>query len=266
MLRPQETPRLTVHPLSMRMPRRRVTPRSKGKLAVIRSLFRTLLAVVAVVSMIGVAGGSARAADVAYVATDALNLRDAPSIDGAILDELPWGDDVKVVAGPTEDGWYQVVNQGTTGWVAGEYLSWQPVGAYDGADGIGGAAGRWIDVDRSSGAVTLYDGGGVVASYWGSLGWDGSDDGYYATAIGTYAVYAMNEGLTAASTDGLWFTDWVAFDPERSNGFHSYSMDADGDLLAGGAGPTGGCVALPPAAAAELFAFAEIGMTVEVHR
>lgn len=75
----------------------------------------------------------------------------------------------------------------------------------------------------------------------------------------------MNAGLTASSTGDLWFTHWVGFDPDRANGFHTFSIDADGDLVAGGDGPTGGCVALDPAAAVELFAFAEVGMTVEVH-
>lgn len=235
---------------------------SKGSTTVATSLLRVLLAIVALTVAVGVAG-SVQAADIAYVATDALNLRDAPSTDGAILDTLLWGEDVKIVAGPTEDNWFQVVNQGTTGWVVGEYLSWQPVGAYEGA--VGGGGGRWIDVDRSSQTITLYDGGEAVASYWGALGYDSSDDGYYATAIGTYSVYAMNAGLTASSTGDVWFTHWVAFDPDRANGFHTYSMDADGALIAGGDGPTGGCVALDPDAAADLFAFAEIGMTVEVH-
>lgn len=101
----------------------------------------TVAAIAAVIAAVGLAGApGARAADIAYVATDVLNLRDAPSTDGDVLAELLWGEDLKVVAGPTEDGWYQVVNVDTTGWVAGEYLSWQPVGAYEGA--VGSSSGR----------------------------------------------------------------------------------------------------------------------------
>lgn len=222
----------------------------------VSSLLRSILAIVALTAAIGLPGGGAQAAEIAYVATDALNLRDAPSTDGEIFDTLMWGDDVKVIAGPTEDGWYQVVNQGTTGWVTGEYLSWAAVG---------GGGGRWIDVDRSSGTVTLYGGGEAVASYQAALGWDLTDDGYYATANGVYQIYAKNADLTWSEPGQVYFTHWVAFDPDRANGFHSYPMDEDGNVTAGIETPTGGCVALNPAAASDLFAFAEIGMTVEVH-
>ena len=230
----------------------------------IATTLRSLLAIVAVVVVTAAAGaGGVRAADLAYVATDVLNLRDSPSTDGAVLGELYWGEDVKIVTGPTEDNWFQVVNQETTGWVVGEYLSWQPVGAYE--EAVGGSAGRWIDVDRSSGSVTLFDGGEALATYWGAFGWDLTDDGYYATANGTYAVYAMNADLTWSDPAKVFITYWVAFDPDRANGFHSFSMDEDGRVTSGIETPTGGCVALSPNAAAALFDFAEIGMTVEVH-
>ena len=249
----------------MRSPGWWATHKPKDTTAVLSRTCLTLAALAALLVTLGLGGSVAQAADIAYVATDVLNVRDAPTTEGAVIAELRWGEDVKIVAGPTADDWFQVVDQRTTGWVAGDYLSWRPVGAYDGGDGVGAGAGRWIDVDRSSQTVTLYEGGEAVASYWGALGWDSSDDGYYATANGTYAVYTMNAGLTRSSTGDLWFTHWVGFDPDRANGFHTFSMDADGNLLPGGDGPTGGCVALSPAAAAELFAFAEIGMTVEVH-
>ena len=228
--------------------------------------FLILAIAAAVVATWGLGGAPvARAADIAYVATDVLNVRDAPSTDGAVLEALLWGEDVKIVAGPTEDGWFQVVNRKTTGWVAGEYLSWQPVGAFDGSDGVGAGGGRGIDVDRSSGTVTLYDGGEAVASYVAALGWDLTDDGYYATANGTYEIFAMEDELTWSEPAQVYLTQWVAFDPDRANGFHSFSMDEDGNVTAGLGTPTGGCVALAPGEAAELFAFAEISMTVEVH-
>jgi hypothetical protein len=58
---------------------------------------------------------------------------------------------------------------------------------------------------------------------------------------------------------------WVGFDPSRVNGFHSFSMDENGNVIKGGDGPTGGCVALEPSAAAALYDFADYGMRVEVH-
>jgi len=43
-------------------------------------------------------------------------------------------------------------------------------------------------------------------------------------------------------------------------------MDTEGQIIPGGDGPTGGCVALAPGAADELFAFVSVGTRVEVHR
>jgi hypothetical protein len=169
---------------------------------------------------------------------------------------MVWGETVEILGGPTDDGWYEVAYGGYVGWAAGEYLS---------VGGVGGGGERWIDVDRSTVAVTLYDGGAVVATYWAALGWDTSDYGYYATAIGTYSIYSMDASLVWSEPGQVYFTHWIGFDPERANGFHSWSMDEEGNVIPGGDGPTGGCVALEPSAAAEVYAFAEIGMRVEVH-
>ena len=128
-----------------------------------------------------------------------------------------------------------------------------------------GDGGRWIDVDRSDQMVTLYDGDAPVASFWGAMGADPSDEGFYATAIGTYYVYSLNSSLTWTDWGQAWIRDSVGFDPDRQNGFHTYSMDAGGAVLPNGAAPTGGCVALDPAAADALFAFVTIGTPVVVH-
>ena len=95
------------------------------------------------------------------------------------------------------------------GWASGEYL------AFDGVGGGGGWSERWIDVDRSSGMVTLYEGDSAIASYRGALGFDGSDYGYYATAIGTYYVYSMYADLAWTEYGQAYITNWVAFDPEQ---------------------------------------------------
>jgi uncharacterized protein YgiM (DUF1202 family) len=61
-----------------------------------------------------------------FVNTDALNLRSDATIDADVLTVLDSGAGATVVSGPaTADGytWYEVeTDDGTTGWVAGEYL------------------------------------------------------------------------------------------------------------------------------------------------
>jgi L,D-transpeptidase catalytic domain len=125
---------------------------------------------------------------------------------------------------------------------------------------------HWVDVNRSNQLVTLYEGDKPIAAFPASFGFDPSDSGYYATAIGTYYVYQMYAGLNWTDWGQAWIRDWIGFDPERQNGFHSYSMDASGNVLPDGDGPTGGCVALAPAAADQLFAFVGVGTRVVVHR
>ncbi len=212
----------------------------------------------------------ASAGQAATVDTDALSLRSQPNGDSGVLATMVYGDRVDVLYGPTDSGWYEVRFNGTDGYAYGGYL------ALDGAAAVGGSseslsgavstgAERWIDVDRGSGTVTLYIGDVAQETLWGSMGWEQTDDGFYATANGTYYVFAKNQSLTYTSWAGAYITDWVGFDPSRSNGFHSYTKDADGNVIAGGDGPTGGCVALESWAADEVYAFASYGMRVEVH-
>src|SRR5690606_23744672 len=124
---------------------------------------------------------------------------------------------------------------------------------------------RWIDVNRSTGAVSLMIGDSVQATYWASLGWDTSADGFYSTAVGTYYIYGFDYSNHYTPFADAYISHWIAFDPVRFNGFHSYSKDADGNILPNGAGLTGGCVALAPGDIDAVFAFAEMGMRVEVH-
>ena len=124
---------------------------------------------------------------------------------------------------------------------------------------------RWIDVNRSSQIVTLYENGVAIASYWAAFGWDNSSHGFYSTAIGTYYVYAKYADLNWTDWGQVYIKYWVAFDPERYNGFHTYSLDAYGNVLPNGDGPTGGCVALPVWAAKIVHDFSYVGMRVEVH-
>jgi uncharacterized protein YraI len=127
-------------------------------------------------------------------------------------------------------------------------------------------AERWIDIDRSSATVTLFERQIAVASYQGKIGRDPASDGFYSTAIGTYHVYSMNKGLAPTPfADDTYLTDWVGFDPVRKNGIHSPVRDADGTVKAWQNATTLGCVRLEADAAVAVFAFAEIGMRVEVH-
>jgi len=125
---------------------------------------------------------------------------------------------------------------------------------------------RWIDVDRTTGIVTLHEGGTVVATYQGKIGRDPSPDGFYSTAVGTFRVYSMNRELAETPfAEGVYLTDWVGFDPERSNGFHSPVRDEWGNVHPVQSPTTLGCVRLDADAAAAVFAFSFIGMRVEIH-
>lgn len=194
----------------------------------------------------------------AWVDTDVLNMRTNASLDAGVVDLLSQGEEV-VVTGMDENGFVPVNAHGVSAWVWSGYLS------YDGPVEAAGPE-RWIQVDRSSETVTLFVGDEAVASYWASLGYDKSSDGFYSTAVGTYYVYSKYAPLSWTEWGSAYITWWVAFDPERDNGFHSYSMDSNGNVLSNGDGPTGGCVATAPDAAEEIFNFADVGTRVVVQQ
>jgi uncharacterized protein YgiM (DUF1202 family) len=192
----------------------------------------------------------------AWVGTERLNLRTWASTSAGVIDVLGQGQEI-TVTGSEVDGFVPVVANGTSGWLYSGYLTWDgPVQA---------AAERWIDVDRSSQTVTLYEGDEAIASYWAALGYDHSDDGFFSTAVGTYYVYSKYAPVSWTPWGKVYIKYWVGFDPERSNGFHSYSLDAAGNVLANGDGPTGGCVATDLWQAETIYDFADIGTRVEVH-
>jgi uncharacterized protein YraI len=198
----------------------------------------------------------------AAVAAPQLNLRAEPGTWAPVVGQVWQGEWLALLDGPTPDDWYRVQAGERTGWAYGGGLALGGVGAWAPVEAVGE---RWVDVDRSTQTVTLYEGGVAVASYWGAMGRDASDDGFFATAVGTYHVYEKIGGLNWTDWGGAWVEDWVGFDPDRLNGFHTWSMDETGQVLPDGAAPTGGCVALDPAAADHLFAFVAVGTRVEVH-
>ena len=207
----------------------------------------------------GVGGYVGYDAGVAWVGTDALNVRSDASSDATVIDTLVQGQELWLAGDPAGDFtpiWYG----GDIAWVATTYITWEAAG--------GGSSGaeRWIEVDRSRSRVALMVGDEAIATYKASLGWDTSLDGFYSTAVGTYYVYNMREDLHYTPYANAYIRYWVGFDLSRDNGFHSWTMDADGKVLPNGDGATGGCVATRPSAAAEIYAFASIGMRVEVRQ
>lgn len=189
------------------------------------------------------------------------------------------GTPVDVLFGPYQ-GLYEIRYYGTDGWIWAEYLSLDGSAAPAGNIGGGSSAPEtadaapapvvngaehWIDVNRSSGLVQLMIGNDSIAAFWGSMGWEETDDGFYATAIGTYSIYAFDPSLHFTEFAGNYISHWVGFDPVRFNGFHSYTKNKRGNVLPNGAGLTAGCVALAPGDIDQLFDFAQMNMRVEVH-
>lgn len=134
-------------------------------------------------------------------------------------------------------------------------------------DRIPGDSGEhWIEVDRSDRLVMLHAGHEVVATYGAKLGRDPSPDGFYSTAVGTYFVFSMSDDLSDTPfAEGVYLDNWVGFDPERKNGFHSPVLDAYGNENPQQNPSTFGCVRLDAPSAEAVYSFAAIGMRVEVH-
>lgn len=216
----------------------------------------------------GIAPQAAQAATYDHIATDELNLRAGPGTDYDVIDRMWNGERITVIDGPTDDGWYKIDYYGEVGWAYGGYLYIDGVYGAE-ADGVGSASSQdqehWIDVDRGAGTVTLYVGDTPVNSFYASMGRDQSADGFYATAIGTYYVFSKYRGLSYTTWGKVYIEDWVGFDPDRDNGFHTYSLDENGNVLPNGDGPTGGCVATAPDDARVIYDFAQLGMRVRVH-
>lgn len=218
---------------------------------------------------------------IGYVTVQGAELFVHPSDLSAIL-YMDEGAPVDVLYGPHE-GLYEIRYYGTDGWIWADYLSLDgyaaPAANYGGGEEApvtddaavtyqeapSESGEHWIDVDRSSGLVQLMIGSSSIAAFWGSLGWEATDDGFYATAIGSYNIYGFDYGLHYTDFAENYISHWVAFDPVRYNGFHSYTKDANGNIIPNGAGRTAGCVALAPGDIDQLFDFAQMGMRVEVH-
>lgn len=209
----------------------------------------------------------------AMIDADSLNVRADAYGDAAVLDKYGAGEWVEVI-GNDVNGFSPINYYGEVGWVASKYLSWDGTFEYASVGQTGGgssarataSAEHWIQINGATGQVDLMIGNSVQATYWGSVGFDTSSDGFFSTANGTFYVYAMWEPLGFTSWADAYITHWIGYDSSRSNGFHSYSKDANGNVLPNGAGKTGGCVALPAGAIQAVWDFAYLGMRVEVYR
>ncbi len=202
----------------------------------------------------------------AMVDAGSVNVRNDASSSAGVLDSYGAGEWIEVI-GNDVNGFSPVNYDGDVAWVASQYLSWDGTSSNDaGGDSASSSQEHWIDVNAATGRVTLYVGNSVYATYWGSMGFDTSEDGFYSTASGTYSVYAMHDPLAYTPWADAYITEWVGFDPSRFNGFHSYTKDANGNILPNGGGKTGGCVALPRGDSQAVYDFAYMGMRVEVHR
>lgn len=248
---------------------------------------RKFLAGITATSLGLIAGSASRSANkaaasgsIGYVAVQGAELFAHPSNLTPLL-YMDEGVAVDVLFGPHE-GLYEIRYYGTDGWIWADYLSMDgyaaPAGNIGGGEEppvtedsasapapVANAAERWIDVNRSSGLVSLMIGNDAIASFWGSLGWEATDDGFYATANGSYNIYGFDYSLHYTEYADNYITHWVAFDPIRFNGFHSYTKNKNGEILPNGAGRTAGCVALAPGDIDQLWDFSEMGMRVEVH-
>ncbi|MGC4106550.1 MAG: L,D-transpeptidase [Thermomicrobiales bacterium] len=187
--------------------------------------------------------------------------------DHSVIDWIPYGARVDIMW--QQDGMTEIRYNGQDGWVWDGDISVDGggVGGYTGEVTTASSSGgeHWIDVNRNNGLVTLYIGDQIYAQYWGSLSYDTSDGGFYTTASGTYYVYSMYEPLSYTPFADNYITDWVGFDPDRRNGFHSWTRDATGAVIPNGSGATAGCVGLEPSAAQAVYDFSYIGMMVVVH-
>jgi hypothetical protein len=125
--------------------------------------------------------------------------------------------------------------------------------------------GRWIDVDVTRFQVRLMDGQRVLHTI-GPVGVGAQVDtgAYESTQTGLYHVYNKIGGLQYDAPYRTYLSDWVGFDPDKANGFHSFLKDERGRVVDASTGRvSNGCIRT--GAAETIFAFAEIGMPVLVH-
>lgn len=127
------------------------------------------------------------------------------------------------------------------------------------------AAGRWIDVNVSTMRVRLMEGAQVVQEVGPvAVGREVDTGNYESTQTGCFGVYTKNAEMTYDAPYKTYISHWVGFDPAKDNGFHSFLLDAKGNVVDASTGRvSNGCIRTGQAEA--IYRFAEVGMTVWVH-
>jgi hypothetical protein len=125
--------------------------------------------------------------------------------------------------------------------------------------------GRWIDVDVTKFVVRLMDGDSVTREISPVAVGEQVDTGEYAsTQTGLFQVYNKVEDLAYDPPYDTYINDWVGFDPDKANGFHSFLKDESGKVVDARTGRiSNGCIRT--GAPDAIYAFAEVGMPVYVH-
>ena len=125
--------------------------------------------------------------------------------------------------------------------------------------------GKWIEVDVTKYVVRLMDGDSVVQTIAPvAVGAQVDTGAYESTQTGLFHVYNKAPGLAYDAPYKTYISDWVGFDPDKANGFHSFLKDKDGNVVDDSTGRvSNGCIRTGDAAA--ITAFAAIGMPVWVH-
>ncbi len=125
--------------------------------------------------------------------------------------------------------------------------------------------GHWIDVDVTNFAVHLMNGTQVLQTIGPvAVGAQVDTGAYESTQTGLYHVYNKIPGLQYDAPYKAYISDWVAFDPNKDNGFHSFLQDSTGAVTDASTGRvSNGCIRTGDSST--IYTFAEIGMPVLVH-
>ena len=126
-------------------------------------------------------------------------------------------------------------------------------------------AGRWIDVDVTRYRVRLMDGTSEMRVFEPvGVGTEIDTGAYESTQTGTFRVYNKIKDLQYDAPYKTYISDWVGFDQNKANGFHSFLKDAKGNVVDPSTGRiSNGCIRTDDSSA--IFAYAEVGMPVYVH-
>lgn len=126
-------------------------------------------------------------------------------------------------------------------------------------------SGKWIDVDVTRFQVRLMDGTQAIQTISPvAVGAQINSGAYESTQTGLFHVYNKIAGLQYDAPYQAYISDWVAFDPQKDNGFHSFLLDEAGKVVDPATGKvSNGCIRT--GASKTIFDFAEVGMAVYVH-